>query len=663
VFALLLKKTRCEHEGVKGAKEGEEYGSKVRIRRASDVAIRRWTSSNLNMRRVLLPVLLLSMLLVGARVRAAGLNASPVAAVSYESILAHAGDQRLWVARVGTSADAGPAHGVHTDILIRGIDQKPGNQDWHAFASVPARVTAMASRGSELAVLLEDGSWMRLWSADGAASGLALPAGGQMRTLASDGVSLWAIGSVRGGLYAAQQAVAADIAATAAATATADTDSATRPTAPAAASPAEPVPEAEPNHAGSLPSKLVLFHEHEGSWTPVADLPADAFVPTAAPLALAIVGQEPLISFQSSTGSVRTLGFGDDFRWHDLGVVHAPDGSRRITHFSLMVLGDRPLLWVAEGRNPASPGAAAPGVGDARWLGWLAQPAAGVARAAPALLAWDAADLPQAPLATAIAGNQLAAFALHDDKIYEREFVVDGVGGGSAPAFGSPLSAVSQIAIPTEGQGSPLQYGIDGALLVALAFSVLATVYRRRAMLARRTAGAGGGGGGGGGDVDGSEPVVVSPPPAPLVPRLLAGLIDLLPVLACSAVLTVRRDASLDPLQQLSSDATLTAVCLAAAVYLLHTTLSELLAGRTVGKWALGLRPVTLSGQRPAPGQMLLRNVLRIIDLLWFPLVLVVLSPLRQRSADVAAGTMVVRERDVAKAANGLATNDAAKAE
>jgi uncharacterized RDD family membrane protein YckC len=202
------------------------------------------------------------------------------------------------------------------------------------------------------------------------------------------------------------------------------------------------------------------------------------------------------------------------------------------------------------------------------------------------------------------------------------------------------------VEIPNDAEGGPLQYGINGALLVALGFSVLATMYRRRVMLTRRTAVPGPG------DAE-STAVPAPPPPAPLVPRLIAGLIDLLPVLACSAVLTVRRDVAVDPLQQLSSNATLTAICFATGIYVLHTTLSEVLGGRTLGKWALGLRAVTVTGERPTNGQMVLRNVLRIVDLLWFPLVLVLLSPLRQRSADVAAGTMVVRERDAGKVAGG----------
>ena len=56
-------------------------------------------------------------------------------------------------------------------------------------------------------------------------------------------------------------------------------------------------------------------------------------------------------------------------------------------------------------------------------------------------------------------------------------------------------------------------------------------------------------------------------------------------------------------------------------------------------------RVATLSGARPGPLETFTRNALRLVDvvLLGLPLVLVVLSPLRQRVGDIAARTTVVR--------------------
>ena len=83
------------------------------------------------------------------------------------------------------------------------------------------------------------------------------------------------------------------------------------------------------------------------------------------------------------------------------------------------------------------------------------------------------------------------------------------------------------------------------------------------------------------------------------------------------------------------------------AIYLLHTTISELLSKRTLGKWLFSLRVASVYGTEPTRGQLLMRNLLRVIDLLCLPvLFLVLLSPLAQRSADVAAGTLVTRDDD-----------------
>ena len=77
--------------------------------------------------------------------------------------------------------------------------------------------------------------------------------------------------------------------------------------------------------------------------------------------------------------------------------------------------------------------------------------------------------------------------------------------------------------------------------------------------------------------------------------------------------------------------------------YLLLTTVMELLIGRSVGKLIAGTRIAALDGRRPTPSAILIRNLLRVADLLIFPLGFVILSPLRQRLGDMAAGTIVIR--------------------
>lgn len=82
-----------------------------------------------------------------------------------------------------------------------------------------------------------------------------------------------------------------------------------------------------------------------------------------------------------------------------------------------------------------------------------------------------------------------------------------------------------------------------------------------------------------------------------------------------------------------------------------------LASGRTPGKRAAGLRVVRLGGQPVGFLASLIRNVLRIIDAMptayLVGAILIVTSRLNQRLGDLAAGTIVVRERDARSQAAG----------
>lgn len=72
-------------------------------------------------------------------------------------------------------------------------------------------------------------------------------------------------------------------------------------------------------------------------------------------------------------------------------------------------------------------------------------------------------------------------------------------------------------------------------------------------------------------------------------------------------------------------------------------------SGRTLGKMLLHLRVVDVTGGPLGVGQAIVRNVVRIVDFLPFyyavGLVAVFVSARNQRLGDLAAGTVVVRER------------------
>jgi uncharacterized RDD family membrane protein YckC len=66
--------------------------------------------------------------------------------------------------------------------------------------------------------------------------------------------------------------------------------------------------------------------------------------------------------------------------------------------------------------------------------------------------------------------------------------------------------------------------------------------------------------------------------------------------------------------------------------------------GRTLGKMALRLRVLTAEGGTPGPGSLLIRNLVRSVDLL-FGVPLMAIDPLARRLGDRLAGTLVVHDR------------------
>jgi len=66
--------------------------------------------------------------------------------------------------------------------------------------------------------------------------------------------------------------------------------------------------------------------------------------------------------------------------------------------------------------------------------------------------------------------------------------------------------------------------------------------------------------------------------------------------------------------------------------------------GRTLGKRAMQLRVVTAEGGTPGPGALLIRNLVRTLDIL-VGVVLMAVDPLSRRLGDRLAGTLVVHDQ------------------
>ncbi|HTV48752.1 MAG TPA: RDD family protein [Phycisphaerae bacterium] len=86
------------------------------------------------------------------------------------------------------------------------------------------------------------------------------------------------------------------------------------------------------------------------------------------------------------------------------------------------------------------------------------------------------------------------------------------------------------------------------------------------------------------------------------------------------------------------------AICVL-GIYELHVTIGECFFGRSVGKWMFSLRVVALDGSRAKVIQVLVRNLVRIPEILVYVLlVFVLVSAERQRLGDLLSRTLVVRD-------------------
>ncbi|MEM6332612.1 MAG: RDD family protein [Planctomycetota bacterium] len=138
---------------------------------------------------------------------------------------------------------------------------------------------------------------------------------------------------------------------------------------------------------------------------------------------------------------------------------------------------------------------------------------------------------------------------------------------------------------------------------------------------------------------------------AMLSQRLTAAAIDVLPVagLACLAWRMSPGQLYAHWPGSMATSWEWTAVLPGAAVIggvILHTTVAELITGKSLGKHITGLRVVTLDGSTPTPRQVVVRGLLRVMELVaWLLALLLIVGPYRQRLGDLVVGTLVVVDR------------------
>jgi uncharacterized RDD family membrane protein YckC len=138
-------------------------------------------------------------------------------------------------------------------------------------------------------------------------------------------------------------------------------------------------------------------------------------------------------------------------------------------------------------------------------------------------------------------------------------------------------------------------------------------------------------------------------PVAPWPRRIGALLIDLLPAAAVSVVLfgpgwgqiqeAIWSTGNWPPAAAWLAPATLV------GVYLLHATVGELTTRQSLGKRMMNLTVVDERGRPARRGQILIRNLLRVVDLLPVVVLVMLLTRYRQRAGDLAARTVVALRR------------------
>ncbi len=341
----------------------------------------------------------------------------------------------------------------------------------------------------------------------------------------------------------------------------------------------------------------LLYRLDRGQWTRLSELPDSA--QQARLLSLAVFDREPTLAALSADGQIRSFNWmvADD-TWEAARSIRADANAVSMKLLSGL---SRPVLWLAD-KN----GDSVIFLRDTEWSGptKLALP-----NDAHGAAAYDAV----------VAGQNIRLLALIKDRVNEYSFSADGALRGR--------TEVPAPAVPPEER----QFHWLSALAAAMLMIVLLNSIRHRIAIAP--------------DALASAGIKLAPHGL----RLLAGTIDALPLIGTMAIVLMRSGDGGPP-----STEALAAMSypfyISGAVYLLHTLVSELSWGWTIGKRVCGLRVLAIDGSAPGPRAIVLRNLLRVIDLtMFFPLLLVLISPLRQRVGDVAAETLVVFGEPVKK--------------
>lgn len=365
----------------------------------------------------------------------------------------------------------------------------------------------------------------------------------------------------------------------------------TRPSLPATQASSATGPSATRPASQPATAQLVLFALAGNEWQPRAELP-DPLGSALPPVSLVMIDETPYLACAAS-GSIRVRHLDRD-RWvSDATLTNLP----ALAGFELLSTSQVPRVWV--------------------------EPQSGADRIYSLNAPGTAVELKSIPGSApadrtiAVATGKLRLLGIVKGDVVEQDY-----GLSDLHADG----AASPVPLPRPSPLAQLQQYQVWLVLIALVLAIMGSFRQRAAMQG-----------------SGVKPESVAL--APIGRRLAAGLIDAFPALLALIFAVIHFGTA-----QSLTDPNRTAVVLliywcAAIFYIVSLTIIESIAGRSPGKVLMNLRIIGLDGKPATQSALITRNLLRAIDVgVWlFPLLMIVLMPLRQRAGDVAAGTLVVK--------------------
>lgn len=322
-------------------------------------------------------------------------------------------------------------------------------------------------------------------------------------------------------------------------------------------------------------------------------------LPTGAPLAGLIVVDTTIVALTVSPAALWAC---DADEWLQ---VPLPPGAVSAASTWLVLAQGKVGLCVVDARDNATLATAVPSAADAAWT-WSASRIAlppttrDVIAVSSHLLAthvsedgaelrvalirpgdWiDRASIPigSAPPTIATLGDRMVLVTPGEKDPLRTDAAIVGLDGSIS--FQGPIEAASPLS-PRDLQ--LVIFGVMGVVVAAMLFALRAD---------------------GGTQITLPEDAVIAPP----LRRLAATAIDLLPGIAVGIGLATTLEAGADPLEPIS-----TAIAVAFLTTLILAAVPEAIFSRTLGKWALGLRTISVNGERPSWAQALGRTLSKLV--------------------------------------------------